>query len=234
MKEKSQEIKNILKILQNFLPKKSKILLLSKAGPRFFSLEKGGTLEIYGIFHAQDFWEKISFEKNELKIEIIELKKFLKEAPTQYNALCFAHLGSPVYVHPKFDYHGLRKLFALPACFTRPLFKLRHFNFLIVSDALQFYWDLMWRLHFIKTGQIIFNFKYLKKYYRFPMIEILQKKPPSTPLTSKEKQRIKKDIMKLYKKLQKFQKKQKKSDVVSREWNFWRKKVETTFLAVDT
>jgi len=231
MKETSQETKNILKILQNFLPKKSKILLLSKAGSRFFGLERDGTLEIYGIFHAKNFWEKISFEKNKLKIEIVELERFLKEAPTRYTALCSIHLGSPVYIHPKFDYHGLRKLFALPACFTKPLFKMRHFNFLIVSDALQLYWDLMARLHFLKTGKCVLNINRLKKYYQFPMIEILQKRVKSKALTKNEQRQIKNDILKMYKELQKFQPKQEKFSTFLQKWKSWEEKVKKTFLS---
>jgi len=232
MKIKSQKLKNILQTLHNFLPEKSTILLLSKAGSKTFGLRGDETQEeIYGIFHAENFWEHIVLEKRGLKIEMVELQKFLQEAPYRYGVLCCAHFANPIYIHPKFDYPTLRKLFIFSACFTTPLFKTKGLNFFVLPDKiLQLYWDLMVRLHILKTGKCVLNINRLKKYYRFPMIDILQKRAQAKPLTANAKQKIKNDILKMYKELQKFQAKREKVSDFFQKWKQWEEKIRKTFL----
>ena len=223
--------KKIIKIIQERLPKKAKILCLSLTGSRAFGWAgEHMDYDIHGIFAAKNYWDWVHSGEEGFDINLWELKHVWQDI--YYHSFeFFMNISNPFYVHPKFDFKRFLKFCTVEAAKGVRGDILRQIKDFEITKrsraALHSYRILMVPIYFLKRKKFELNVFKINRAYKFRQLEKLKIAYTQEGKDWNEKE-VKRDLAQLLKEYDRFcQKKKEKLDMEKAKK--WFEKIEKKF-----
>lgn len=240
-----ERIEFVKKEIKSRLLPGQKLLYLSLIGNAIFGWGKSEfPQEIYGLFLAKNFWDKVYLHLPGFYITLFNLTHLLEhEFSTPKNielfAKCALNFANPIYCDKKFDKKALLSFYRPEILLKRSdlSFDFTYFPFSI-DGLLRYYHFLLAQIYYLKTKKIELNlFKLAKKCsFKSKMLSRLKElflesfgKEKSTFLSEKEIKKIRQDFAKLFLILQKLKEKLPESKIDYFEFEKWKEKIKKTY-----
>lgn len=241
-KEKIEFAKREIK--SKFLPDQ-KLLYLSLVGNAIFGW---GTpefpQEIYGLFLAKNFWDKVYMHLPGFYITLFNLIHLLEhEFSTPRNieffAKCALNFANPIYCDKKFDTRPILSFYRPEVLLKKSdlYFDFTYFPFSI-DGLLRYYHFLLGQIYYLKTRKVELDiFKLAKKCsFKSRMISRLRDlflksagRGESSFLSEREIKEIRQDFEKLSQNLQKLKKKLPDVKIDYLEFERWKEKIKRVY-----